>query len=210
MKNINNKKQIFTKLAIYLMVLIISVLLFSNKIYAQPFDFHIDSIGEGMNYKDIGGVKTSVVESVPVKVQTGKDAAEFSWKKAWENFLKLLEKQGSAALQGAIRNSLNKIAYDTATWLGSGGKGQKPLFITEGWGEYLGNIADQAAGEYIERLGREGGFNLCEPNLNLKVKSGLGLIQYQQTKAPACTFSEMRGNWSEELKGGDFINRFQD
>ena len=92
-------------------------------------------------------VPVSVSGSTPVWYQSIKDYAKLAWKKLSENYKLLRKRLGSAALQGAIRNGLNKVAYDTATWLGSGGTGQKPLFITEGWGEYLSNIGDQAVGE---------------------------------------------------------------
>lgn len=63
---------------------------------------------------------------------------------------KAYEKGGAAAFQTAVRTSVNKIAYDTATWLGSGGEGQKPLFVTKGWGSYIGQIGDEAAGQFLE------------------------------------------------------------
>ncbi|MDX9778895.1 MAG: hypothetical protein RBT30_01535, partial [Patescibacteria group bacterium] len=50
---------------------------------------------------------------------------------------KLYEKGGAAAFQTTVRTALNKIAYDTANWIGSGAQGQKPLFVTQGWGDYL-------------------------------------------------------------------------
>ena len=120
-----------------------------------------------------------------------------------------IRKSGSYALQAALRNALNKIAYDTATYIGSGGKGQKPLFITEGWGTYLNNIGDQAGGEFIERLGREWKFNLCEPSLAVKMKIGLGLVQYERPKAPTCTLSKMYENWDNELRDPNFLKNFQ-
>jgi len=68
----------------------------------------------------------------------------------WQTFLKALQKAGSIAFQRTLSSALNKIAYDTATWIGSGKEGQKPLFVTEGWGSYLTKIGDEAAGQFIE------------------------------------------------------------
>jgi hypothetical protein len=42
--------------------------------------------------------------------------------------------------RSALSNAVNTLAYDTATWLGSGGRGQKPLFVTD-FGEYAANLA---------------------------------------------------------------------
>jgi len=38
----------------------------------------------------------------------------------WAFLKKAYEKGGAAAFQKTVRTALNKIAYDTATWLGSG------------------------------------------------------------------------------------------
>ncbi len=146
--------------------------------------------------------------------QTLQDWSMFLTKKTWDENQVYLRKLGSYALQQAIQQALREIAYDTATWIGSGGKGQKPLFITEGWGTYLTNVADDAGGKFIETLGKQGAFgqkfNLCEPDLQVKIRIGLGLVQYQRPTPPACTFSKMVKNWQKELQSGDFLNKFQD
>lgn len=123
-----------------------------------------------------------------------------------------LPKMGSTALRAAIKNSLNTLAYDTATWLGSGAKGQGPMFITEGWDVFLTNVADNAAGTFIEEFGKAGPvkFNLCDTSLNVKVQIGLGLVQYARPSQPKCTFSQMAKNWESSLKDKDFLNKFQD
>lgn len=135
-----------------------------------------------------------------------KQTGEFLKKWVWD-------KGGSAAFWSALKNALNTVAYDTATWIGSGGEGQKPMFITEGWGEYMANIGDNAAGKFIETLGKENGylkFNLCEPDLAIKIKIGFGLVAQQRPGAPACTFSQMVKNWDQELQNPDFLPKFQD
>jgi len=145
------------------------------------------------------------------RVQQMKDWAANTemWGGQW-----LWEKGGSVAFWSAIKTALNTIAYDTATWLASGGEGQKPMFITEGWGEYLTNVADNSAGAFIESLGSSNDwgvdFNLCEPDSDIKSKIGLGLYQYAKPSEPECTFSEMKENWEEELQSDDFLTKFQD
>jgi len=71
--------------------------------------------------------------------------------KVWDFLKKAYEKGGAAAFQTAVRSALNKIAYDTANWIGSGGEGQKPLFVTQSWGDYLTQIGDEAAGQFLEQ-----------------------------------------------------------
>jgi hypothetical protein len=90
-----------------------------------------------------GPVTTVETASVPQTVQTVKT----TW---WQNFTKMLQKAGSIAFQRTLASALNKIAYDTANYIGSGGQGQKPLFVTKSLGDYLVQIGDEAAGQYIE------------------------------------------------------------
>lgn len=118
----------------------------------------------------------------------------------FDKFVEYLKKAGSNLLGTAARNLLNQMAYDAATWIGSGYHGQKPMWIQEGWGEYLENTADEAVGRMIEEIGKNNGvvkFNLCEPSLDVKMKITLGLIQYQRPTAPACTWKELTRNWQE-------------
>lgn len=71
------------------------------------------------------------------------------WQKITRTLGIVLQKAGSMAFQQVLRSALNKIAYDTANYLGSGGQGQKPMFISNP-GEYLTNIGDEALGQFVE------------------------------------------------------------
>ncbi|MCX6794461.1 MAG: hypothetical protein NTY31_00455 [Candidatus Falkowbacteria bacterium] len=81
--------------------------------------------------------------SVPQTITAVKDTL-------WKTLTKALQKAGSLAFQRVLSSALNKIAYDAANYIGSGGKGQKPLFITKSLGAYLEQIGDEAAGQFIE------------------------------------------------------------
>ncbi|MFZ4632167.1 MAG: hypothetical protein ACOYL8_03105 [Patescibacteria group bacterium] len=94
------------------------------------------SVKAGMPVVDVGNIANMIRINATDKFFT----------KLW----KLLARAGAVSFQQILRTSLNKIAYDTANWLGSGGTGQKPLFITADWGTYLGQIGDEAAGQFIE------------------------------------------------------------
>ena len=122
-----------------------------------------------------------------------------------------LEEGAAVAYKAALKNFLNTLAYDTATYLATGEKGQKPMFITEGWGEYLKNTADNSAGTFLETLGKKGPlkFNLCQPDFEVQIKIGLGLLRKQRPKAPECTFSKMVKNWDEALSSPTFLSDFQ-
>lgn len=153
------------------------------------------------------------------------DIPKLIWDKV-EKVLKVLwQKGGSIALQTAARNALNKIAYDTATWVGSGGEGQKPLFVSQDWGSYMAQIGDEAAGDFLENFssnwaestGKELSFNFCQPgSINTKVKISLGLAQQYRPQAPNCTASKMIANWESaaqkfaDYKDPNFLDKFVD
>jgi len=113
---------------------------------------------------------------------------------------------------------LNTVAFDLATWIASGGEGQQPAFVTEGWGQYLLDVGDAASGHFIEALGGTNwieGFNVCEPNLQLKINIGLGLGELQRPSAERsglknrCTIKRAIRNWDTFLNSEDFLVDFQ-
>ena len=126
--------------------------------------------------------------------------------------LKILwDKAASIALQSAVRNTLNTIAYDTATWAGSGDAGQKPQWLTGDVGSTLANVGDQAAGQFISGIDKQFGVNLCAPSLDVKLKIGLGLATQTKPPAPDCTASEMVKNWDtaiSSVNSKDFLKKF--
>jgi hypothetical protein len=81
----------------------------------------------------------------------------FNWAKDRVSTAYQYAKEHAAAVAGkaALNNFLNQLATDTATWMATGDEGNKPLFITEGWGAYLENAADRAAGDFIMTMGTE-------------------------------------------------------
>ena len=147
------------------------------------------------------------------------------WKKIQTVITTLWRKGGSLALQQTARNALNKIAYDTATWVGSGAEGQGPLYVDQGWGSYMAQIGDEAAGDFLENFssnlstsaGKELSFNFCQPSsLNARVKISLGLAQQYRPQGPNCTASTMIANWESaaqryaDYKDPQFLDKFVD
>jgi hypothetical protein len=61
---------------------------------------------------------------------------------------------GSIFFQNIGRKVINDFAYDAATYIGSGGKGQQALFVKEKWGNFWKNVGDKAAGDFIETLAK--------------------------------------------------------
>lgn len=140
-----------------------------------------------------------------------KEAGLWAASKAWDLEIALKKKVSIVTWHAVLNTALNKMAYETATWLGNGAKGQKPMFLTEKKGEYLKNMADNAAGQYIEAISKEAfgdTFNLCEPDINVKVLIGLGLAQ-PKLDSSKCTFTKMKDNWEKEvLENKEFLSDF--
>ncbi len=93
-----------------------------------------------------------------------------------------------------------KIAYDSAVYLASGGQGQKPLIFTEDAGEYLTDTLNEAGGKAIEAFSDATGLNLCEiPDVNLDLSLKVGLrSQYGPPTKPDCTVTNMINNWGDK------------
>ncbi len=161
------------------------------------------------------GIMDINVRSTSELLMAGWDKAQTLalWLKQWaKDEMAWLRDEGIAlAYKRALGFFMQQLAYDTATYLATGEKGAKPMFYTEGWGEYLKNVADNAAGAFLEELGRSGPtkFNLCETDVIARI--GLGLqAEYGPPQKPDCTFSEMKKNWENELGRKDFLVRLQD
>ncbi len=95
------------------------------------------------------------VERVTV-LQTVGDALGWVWEKtetarewAFKHEEKASDHIAAVAFKATLHSFLKTLAIDTATWVATGDKGQKPMFITQGWGAYLTAAADRAAGEFI-------------------------------------------------------------
>lgn len=128
-------------------------------------------------------VPVHTAKAIPVE-----DVPAFVWNKVQEYATKLWKRGGSTAFQSTVRTALNKIAYDTATYLGSGDKGQKPLFITQDWGDYLAQIGDEAAGEFVESFAN---------NLAISQENDLKKVEcqnkYQECSGNCITFYAQSG-----------------
>lgn len=64
------------------------------------------------------------------------------------------ERLGSIFFQNIGRKVINDFAFDAATYVGAGGKGQKALFVKEKWGNFWKNVGDKAAGDFIETFAK--------------------------------------------------------
>jgi hypothetical protein len=138
----------------------------------------------------------------------------------------LLEKIGKflkmATINIAVQSAsyiMRRVAYDTAVWLASGGKGQTPFAHTKGFRDYLSDVADNTVGVAIDALGAPYGLNLCkipDPKIDLAMRIGLtnkfmDLNQTPGVLKPKCTWSSFQkdvlssDNWRSQYGSSDDI-----
>ncbi len=105
------------------------------------------------------------------------------------------------ALMNLSQFVLNRLAYEAAVAIASGGPGEESLFYNQTPSEAFGQLGLEVAGEAIgslselssSKLGIE--FNLCQPSEALQLALALGIQQKYQPTAPKCDFMEVLGNW---------------
>ncbi|MBI4256757.1 hypothetical protein HY626_01730 [Candidatus Uhrbacteria bacterium] len=110
---------------------------------------------------------------------------------------------------------LNRLAYEAAVAIASGGPGEDSLFYNQTPSEAFGQLGLEVAGEAIgsmsqlssSKLGIE--FDLCQPSSqSLQLALSLGIKQKYQPSEPKCDFMEVLGNW--EKFGADIYQKYLD
>jgi len=213
MKNGNLIKILST---IFVVLSIFSYVFFvlEKNVFAQSVeDFNAyNSLGGGSvvgNYIKVGD-QWVLKSSMSGRIESIKNSVKeiFTWTDKWGK-----DTAAALAFKSGIKMFFNQLAYDTATYLATGDKGQAPMFQTDSFGGFLKNAADYAAGDFLEAFGQSGAlgikFNVCDPDPEIKLMIGLGLYQQRRPSKPDCTFSEMKNNWEETLQDPNFLNRFQ-
>lgn len=134
-------------------------------------------------------VKTSAESSITAGATSGLLAKEI-YKEAKAIVLSVLKRQ-----------ILDVMVNQVVTWIQGGGE---PRFITD-WGSFMGNIAQGAAGEFVQMLGA--GF-LCEP-FSLKLRIGLLPVQrFGGGGSFSCTLDEIVSNienFYDDFRNGGWI-----
>lgn len=113
---------------------------------------------------------------------------------------------GKVGIMTGISHFTRKIAYDTAKYIGSGGKGQSAQFFTNGFGDYLKNTAGSSLDQTIDAISKETGVSLCQfPDLKLQAgflaglqtQLELELAPDQQFNKPDQQFNKPDCSWRE-------------
>lgn len=161
--------------------------------------------------------KTDMLTQAQTTLSKGWEAAKSA---AVTFYNEQLPKTISNVYGQVLKTALTKMASDSAKWIGSGGKGQKPMFLTSNSGKYLKDIGDSITGSLIESTakqlvsnataGKIGNFSFCNPgNFDVAVKIGLGLRATEETSLPTCTFTKIRSNVESFASSQNFMGTLQ-
>lgn len=123
----------------------------------------------------------------------------------WQKITLVLDRAKSALTTQLINQTLstfmNKLAYDMASNLATGGPGRTPLFERESFTKSLDTARDAALGEFIGQLSKNSfedlGFNLCDPSLSVKLSLTLSLIDSKAPPRPTCNWREVQNEWAK-------------
>ncbi|MDO8598863.1 MAG: hypothetical protein Q7S02_02040, partial [bacterium] len=123
--------------------------------------------------------------------------------------------QAQLALINGLQFFGERIAYETAVWVASGGKAQSQLFDRRGWKDFLVDSAFGAGLQFVDdmdkyagdQLGFEGGLGVanlvCSPAIpQLRLALKLGLQDRLKPRQPLCTWDQFKNNWDEFAKMG--------
>lgn len=122
-----------------------------------------------------------------------------------ETIREKIKKALISSVMGSLVNMssyfLRTLAYDTATYIASGGKGQGSLIFEQPFDEYLAGVALDSVGEAVAGLGTDWGLNLCAPpNLELQAQLKIGLDTTYggrpgQRPQSSCSWQSLQNNW---------------
>ncbi|MCE9586660.1 hypothetical protein K8R04_05135 [Candidatus Uhrbacteria bacterium] len=154
---------------------------------------------------------THPVRAIPVEVVTN---VPEQTNDVLDEIFQALSQAAVTAFFNAARTFAGQIAYDAANYLASGGTGQGALAFEDGFGKYLENVGQDAAGEFIGSLSedffQEAGFDLCRPpnpgqllNLQISITGSIpGLNELcpegqdcNNRPRPRCDFQEIISNY---------------
>jgi len=145
-----------------------------------------------------------VVTDIPhLLMQGGKWVAEKTW-----DLLQYAWKYGGAiAYRNALNLYLGQMAEQTAEYVATGGKGQKPMFMTDP--DYWSKMGDQVLGEWIDQTAKSftgfTGKSLCDPiDPTIKFNMLIGMDKKYQgmmfSPEMRCSFSTIKKRLKEASK----------
>ena len=129
---------------------------------------------------------------------------------AWEKIKMGLRIGVYSAAMNTMQYVTKKLAYDSAVWLASGGKGETPFAHTQSFGDYMKSVGSGAFGTIIDEMGKPFGLDLCKiPDVRLELLLRLGLRKVYGPSEPACNWEKFSKGWSPETAKSMYGGRDQ-
>ncbi len=135
-----------------------------------------------------------------------------------QSISKVLMQVGVTATFNAVTYFFQKMAADAATYIASGGAGQKPLFDNKSFSDYIKDTSLNSAMVGITELSDKTlgslGFDVCSPqfpSLLNRIKLGLPSINVLYPQTPRCVWSDFKKNWEEfrsSMDGNTVLKNF--
>ena len=138
---------------------------------------------------------------------TAMQIGKFVWEKVSYFVKEAWRIGGAVAYKNALNVYLGQMAQQSAEYVASGGKGQKPLFLTDP--QYWKKAGDEALGEFIDKTAQASGFinqSLCDPldpQLKFKLLISIPDISAKMPVVPQnklCSLSKIKKAQSDSLK----------
>ena len=180
---------------------LVGVYVFSSLLVVRPVH------AEGPSSLAAGAVEVATARCRGMSTSLTPDPCEGANEAANQVDDKLIKPAMQVALLTALLNlftfTLDRLAYEAAIWVATGGEGETPLFnaksAREAWADFGLDIAGDAIGELndsvLTQLNID--FDICAPeNPLFKLSMQLGLKQAYQPQEPKCDFQDIRSNWS--------------
>lgn len=128
--------------------------------------------------------------------------AKWTWERVKEVYKASKEAISGQLAKNALNMYMQKLSYDLATELATGGPGGKPQFRIKSIGDASQDALEAAGGEFLGELTSKGfddlGINLCAPTTpEIKLTLSLALIDQEAPPKPKCNWNEVKKNWGE-------------
>ncbi|MBT6294333.1 MAG: hypothetical protein HOJ25_01440 [Candidatus Magasanikbacteria bacterium] len=101
-------------------------------------------------------------------------------------------------LFGAFNTFLQTLAFDVGEYIGNGGQGKTPMFISN-TDKYFKDIALDSAADAIGELGAPWGINLCEiPDIRINIALKVGLSLQAARPQVKCNWKKLKATYGKE------------
>jgi|GEM_PF-3798640 len=162
-----------------------------------------------------GGVFSALRPALAIPTETTVDAPRVAEKLAEEairNAKSTKEYFFNMAIITALDTAAQRLAQRAAVWVASGGKGQGPLVHSKPIGEFVRDVALDAATDFLNEFStRTFGLGLCAPidaSISLKIK--LGIARQLQPPTPSCSWQQFKAAREAEkrsFESGEFLTK---